>query len=78
MVKLNPDILKEVQQDKIDQKWLNEMEKIDKETRDRLYDLDTFFDKFEGNINKVAELAEKVPVDSVVRPSKTWLEMFGL
>lgn len=77
-MKINPDILKEVQQEQIDRQWLKEMEKVDKETRDRLYDLDTFFDKFEGNINKVAELAEKVPVDSVVRPNKTWLEMFGL
>ena len=78
MVKLNQDILKEVQMDKIDQQWLKEMEKVDRETRNNLYDLDTFFDKFEGNIIKVAELAEKVPVDSVVRPSKSWLNMFGL
>ena len=77
-MKINPDILKEVQMDKIDQKWLNEMERIDNETSDRLYDMNKFFDNFEGNINKVAKLIENIPDDSVVRPNKTWLEMFGL
>ena len=75
---MNQDILKEVQMDKIDQQWLKEMEKVDKETRNNLYDLDTFFDKFKGNINKVADIIDKVPDDSVVRPSKSWLSMFGL
>lgn len=75
---MNQDILKEVQMDKIDQQWLKEMEKVDRETRNNLYDLDTFFDKFEGKINKVADIIDKVPVDSVVRPSTSWLSMFGL
>jgi len=78
MAKINKDILKEVQQEKIDQQWLKEMEKVDKETSDRLYDMNIFFDNFEGKINKVAELIEKVPDDSFVRPSKSWLNMFGI
>ena len=75
---INKDILNEIQQEKIDQQWLKDMEKVDKETRNNLYDLNTFFGNFETKINKVAELIEKVPDDSVVRPSKSWLNMFGL
>lgn len=78
MAKINQDILNEVQQERIDQQWLKEMEKLDKETSDRLYDLNSFFGNFETKINKVAELIEKVPDDSVVRPSKNWLNMFGI
>jgi hypothetical protein len=78
MAKINQDILKEVQMDNIDQQWLKEMEKVDRETRNNLYDLDTFFNNFEGNINKVADVIDKVPDDSYVRPSKSWLKMFGL
>lgn len=78
MAKINKDILKEIEQERIDEKWLKEMEAIDKETRNRLYDMNVFFDNFEGNINKVAELIEKVPDDSVVRPNRTWLNMFGI
>jgi hypothetical protein len=77
-MKINPDILKEVINSHADQKWLKEMEAIDKETRNRLYDMNVFFNNFEGNINKVAELIEKVPDDSVVRPNRTWLNMFGI
>ena len=78
MAKINQDILKEVQKDKIDHKWMKEMEKIDRETSDRLQQMQTFFGNFDKNINKVAELVEKVPDDSVVRPSTNWLNMFGL
>lgn len=44
----------------------------------RLERMETFFSDLEGKINKVAELIDKVPVDSKVKPSKSFLDLFGL
>jgi hypothetical protein len=78
MAKINQDILNEVELETLDKQWLKEMEALDKQNLERLKDLDTVFQKFDNNLNKVGKLIEKVPDDSVVRPSKSWLNMFGL
>ena len=74
-MKINQDILKEVEAALLSSK---EIAAIDKLNSERLKDLDTVFQKFDNNLNKISELIEKVPEDSVVRPSKNWLNMFGL
>lgn len=61
---------------RVDKEIFNEI--IRESNVKKLEKMDKLFDAFETNINKVAELIEKVPDDSVVRPSKTWLNMFGL
>lgn len=78
MAKINQDILKEVELETLDKQWLKEMEALDKQNMERLKDLGTVFQKFDNNLNKIGKLIEKVPDDSVVRPSKSWLSMFGL
>jgi flagellar motility protein MotE (MotC chaperone) len=71
MAKINQDILNEVQ-------TIKEIEALEKQNMERLKDLDTVFQKFDNNLNKVGKLIEKVPDDSVVRPNRNWLNMFGL
>lgn len=78
MAKINQDILKEVELETLDKQWLKEMEALDKQNMERLKDLGTVFQKFDNNLNKIGKLIEKVPDDSVVRPSRNWLNMFGL
>lgn len=70
-MKINQDILNEVQ-------TIKEIEALEKQNMERLKDLDTVFQKFDNNLNKVGKLIEKVPDDSVVRPNRNWLNMFGL
>ena len=75
IMKINQDILKEVEATLLSSK---EIAAIDKQNMERLKDLDTVFQKFDNNLNKISELIERVPEDSVVRPNRTWLNMFGL
>lgn len=60
----------------VDREIFNEI--IRESNVNKLEKMDKLFDAFESNINKVAKLIENIPDDSVVRPNKTWLSMFGL
>lgn len=45
--------------------------------KQRLNDLNNFFNNLDAKINKVGELIDKVPVISDYNPPKSWLEKFG-
>ena len=45
--------------------------------KQRLNDLNNFFNDFDSKINKVGELIDKVPANSDYNPPKSWLEKFG-
>lgn len=45
--------------------------------KQRLNDLNNFFNNFDSKINKVGELIDKVPENSNYNPPKSWLEKFG-
>lgn len=60
----------------VDREIFNEI--IKESNVKKLEKMEELFEAFETNINRVADIIEKVPDDSCVRPSKSWLKMFGI
>ena len=37
-----------------------------------------FFDKLDSKLNTVGRIIEKLPANDVVKPSRSWLNIFGI
>jgi ABC-type Fe3+-hydroxamate transport system substrate-binding protein len=61
---ISPELMEEIQRDANHARNMANAEK--------------FFNNFDQKINKVGELLDKVPNNATVKPSRSWLNIFGI
>lgn len=62
---------------KISQQLLGEIANT-KPVNPNLSELENHFNKIDSKLDKIAQLVDKIPDNSIVRPDKSWLSAFGL